>query len=157
MRFKLGGEHLPPSDQKEDKMNRAERRRRARAEAKKGIKYELTQEQIVAIRTNAIKEMEEELTRKTVKRAIAVSRALMVAVPLNILGHCYWEKTADKKLNKLMEECNSLFDSIESGVISINELIQDTAEMGNLKSEYFDILKDDKDLWNKINWKECAE
>ena len=138
-------------------MNRAERRRRAREEAKKGVKYELTQEQIVAIRTKAIKDMEEELTRKTVKRAIAVSKALMVAVPFNVLGHCYWEKTAGKKLNKLMEECNSLYDSIESGALSINELIQDTAEIGNLKSEYFDILKDDKDMWNKVNWKESAE
>ena len=138
-------------------MNRAERRRMAKEQAKMGKKYELTQDQIATIRRQAIKEMEEELTRKTVRRALAVSKALMVAVTMNVLGHCYWQKTADKKLNKLMEECNSLFDSIESGVISINELIQDTAEMGNLKSEYFDILKDDKDLWNKINWSEDVE
>lgn len=138
-------------------MNRAERRRMAKEQAKMGKKYELTQDQIATIRRQAIKEMEEELTRKTVRRALAVSKALMVAVTMNVLGHCYWQKSADKKLNKLMEECNSLFDSIESGVISINELIQDTADMGNLKSEYFDILKDDKDLWNKINWKETVE
>ena len=138
-------------------MNRAERRRMAKEQAKMGKKYELTQDQIATIRRQAIKEMEEELTRKTVRRALAVSKALMVAVTMNVLGHCYWQKSADKKLNKLMEECNSLFDSIESGVISINELIQDTAEMGNLKSEYFDILKDDKDLWNKINWSEDVE
>lgn len=135
-------------------MNRAERRRLAKAEAKKDIKYELTQEQISAIKTKAIREMEDELMKKTVKRAIAVSKALMVAVTMNVLGHCYWEKSADKRLPKLMDECNSLYDSIENGVISINELIQDTATMGNLKSEYFDILKNDKDLWDKINWKE---
>lgn len=135
-------------------MNRAERRRRSREEAKKDVTYKLTQEQIVAIRADAIREMEEELTRKTVRRAIAVSRSLMVATVMNILGHLYWEKTAKIKLPKLMEECNSLYDSIESGVISINELIQDTAEIGNLKSEYFDILKNDKDMWDKINWKE---
>lgn len=135
-------------------MNRAERRRRSREEAKKDVTYKLTQEQIVAIRADAIREMEEELTRKTVRRAIAVSRSLMVATVMNILGHLYWEKTAKIKLPKLMEECNSLYDSIESGVISINELIQDTAEMGNLKSEYFDILKNDKDMWDRVNWKE---
>jgi hypothetical protein len=138
-------------------MNRAERRRRAREEAKKDVTYKLTQEQIVAIRADAIRDMEEELTRKTVKRAIAVSRSLMVAVVMNVLGHCYWEKSAKQRLPKLMEECNSLYDSIESGVISINELIQDTAQMGNLKSEYFDILKNDKDLWDKVNWKERGE
>lgn len=135
-------------------MNRAERRRMAREEAKKDVTYKLTEAQIKAIEVDAIKRMEDKLMRDTVKRAVAVSRALMVAIPFNILGHCYWEKTADKRLNTLMEECNSLYDSIESGVISINELIQDTAEMGNLKSEYFDILKNDKDMWNKINWKE---
>ena len=136
-------------------MNRAERRRMAREQVKGTKKYELTQEQITTIKTEAIKEMRDELTRETVKRAIAVSRSLMVAVTMNVLGHCYWEKTADKRLNKLMEECNSLYDSIESGVISINELIQDTATMGNLKSEYFELLKNDKDLWDKRNWKEC--
>ena len=138
-------------------MNRAERRRMAKEQAKMGKKYELTQDQIATIRRQAIREMEEELTRKTVRRAIAVSRSLMVATVMNILGHLYWEKTAKIKLPKLMKEVDSLYDSIESGVISINELIQDTAEMGNLKSEYFDILKDDKDLWNKINWKETVE
>ena len=138
-------------------MNRAERRRRAREEAKKDVKYELSQEQIAAIRTKAIKEIEDMLIKDTIKRAISVSKALMVAIPFNILGHCYWEKSADKRLNKLMEECNSLYDSIESGALSINELIQDTAEIGNLKSEYFDILKNDKDMWDRINWKESAE
>ena len=138
-------------------MNRAERRRRAREEAKKDVKYELSQEQIAAIRTKAIKEIEDMLIKDTIKRAISVSKALMVAIPFNILGRCYWEKTAGKKLNKLMEECNSLYDSIESGALSINELIQDTAEIGNLKSEYFDILKNDKDMWDRINWKESAE
>lgn len=138
-------------------MNRAERRRRAREEAKKDVKYELTGAQIKAIRNDAIKEMEDELIQKTVKRAIAISRALMVAVPMNVLGHCYWEKSAHKKLNKFVEECDSLYDSIESGVISVNELIQDTAEMGNLKSEYFELLKNDKDMWDKVNWKENAE
>lgn len=138
-------------------MNRAARRRRAKEEAKKDVTYKLTEAQIKAIKRDAIKSMENKLMRDTVNRAVAVSRSLMVAVTMNVLGHCYWEKTADKRLPKLMEECNSLYDSIEAGVISINELIQDTAKMGNLKSEYFDILKDDKDMWNKINWRECAD
>lgn len=138
-------------------MNRAERRRLAREEAKREVKYELTEAQIRTIRNDAIRNMEDKLIKDTVKRAIAVSKALMVAVTMNVLGHCYWEKSADKRLPKLMDECNSLYDSIENGVISINELIQDTATMGNLKSEYFDILKNDKDLWDKINWKEREE
>lgn len=136
-------------------MNREMRRRMAREEARYREKvYELTESQIRDIKADAIKEMEDELIGKTVRRAIAVSRSLMVATVMNILGHLYWEKTAKIKLPKLMEEVDSLYDSIESGVISINELIQDTAEMGNLKSKYFDILKNDKDMWDKINWGE---
>lgn len=138
-------------------MNRAKRRRLAKEEASKNKIYHLTQEQLNSIRADAVRKIKDDLVRSTVKRAIAISRSLMVAVPMNVLGHCYWEKTAHKKLNGFMDECNSLFDSIESGVISVNELIQDTAEIGNLKSEYFDILKDDKDMWNKVNWKESAE
>lgn len=139
-------------------MNREMRRRMAKEEARNREKvYELTESQIRDIKADAVKKIEEQLVTSTVKRAVAVSRSLMVAVTMNVLGHCYWEKSAKQRLPKLMEECESLYDSIESGVISINELIQDTAEMGNLKSEYFDILKNDKDMWDKINWKERAE
>lgn len=134
-------------------MNRAERRRLAHKETKKEKVYHMTQAQIDAIKASAIRDLEDELVTKTVKRAIAVSRALMVAIPFNVLGHCYWEKSAATRLPKLLEECNSLYDSFESGAISINELIQDTAMMSNIESEYFDTLKDDEDMWNKINWK----
>ena len=39
---------------------------------------------------------------------------------------------------------------IEAGTISINELIQDTMELAGLQSEYFDRLKEDKELWEGL-------
>ena len=95
----------------------------------------------------------DKLRNDTVQRAVDVSRTLMVAVTMNVLGHCYWQKSAKTRLPKLMTECESLFESIEAGVISINELVQDTVEMSGIKSEYIDRLKADEDMWNCMNMK----
>lgn len=120
-------------------MGRAEMRRLQKKNNKKTKTYTLTQEQV------------DKLKNDTVQRAMDVSRALMVGVTMNVLGHEYWEKSAKKRLPKLMIECESLFESMEAGVISINELIQDTVEMAGVSSEYFDRLKEDKDLWERLN------
>ena len=53
-----------------------------------------------------------------------------------------------------MTECESLFESIEAGVISINELVQDTVEISGIKSEYIDRLKADREMWNRLNLQE---
>lgn len=119
-------------------MNRAEFRRQARKNNKKTKIYTLTEEQI------------EKMRRETVQMAVDVSRAFMIAIPCNILGRCYWEKTAKRKIKTFVDECESLYESVEAGVISINELIQDTSELGNIKSEYFDRLKENKRLWEKM-------
>lgn len=135
-------------------MNRAEMRRKAKEEAKKDVKYELNREQIKTIREEAIKSVEDTLMKNTVQKGVDISRALMVAVTMNVLGHCYWEKSAKKKLPKLMTECESLYESIEAGVISINELIQDTMDISGMSAEYFERLKKDKGLWKKLNMTE---
>lgn len=123
-------------------MNRAEMRRLAKKQTKKTKTYTLTGEQV------------DKLKHDTVQRAINVSRALMYGVVMNVLGHCYWEKTAHKKLPKLMVECESLYESLEAGVLSINELIEDTEKLANLESEYFKKLKQDKEMWKKMNMNE---
>jgi hypothetical protein len=132
-------------------MNRAEMMRKAREEAKNDVKYELTREQIKTIKEQAVKSVEDTLMKNTVQRGVDISRALMVAVVMNVLGHEYWEKSAKKRLPKLMIECESLYESIEAGVISINELIQDTMEISGISNEYFERLQEDKELWNKLN------
>lgn len=123
-------------------MNRAEIRRMAKKNNKRTKTYTLTGEQI------------EKLKKDTVQRAIDVSRALMIAIPCNILANEYWEKTAKKRMDKFMAECESLYESMEAGVISLNELIQDTAELSGIKSEYFDRLKEDREMWEKMNMNE---
>jgi hypothetical protein len=121
------------------KMNRAEMRRMNKKNNKKTKTYTLTEAQIDKLRTD------------TVRRAVDVSRALMMAIPCNVLGHCYWEKTAKKRMMKFMAECESLYESMEAGTISLNELLQDTAELCGIGSEYFDRLKEDRLMWERMN------
>jgi hypothetical protein len=123
-------------------MRRAEIRRMQKKNNKKTKTYVLTEAQL------------DKLKKDTVKRAVDVSRALMIAIPCNILANEHWEKTAKKRMPKFMVECESLFESMEAGVISINELIQDTAELCDIGSEYFDRLKEDKAIWERMNLEE---
>ena len=116
------------------KMNRAEIRRQAKIDSKKNKTYNMTKEQV------------DKLTIDMVRRAVDVSIGMMIAIPLNILGREYWEKTADKRLPKFMDECMSMYESIEAGVLTLSELIEDTQSLATIKSEYLERLKKDKKI-----------
>ena len=115
-------------------MNRAEIRRQAKIDSKKNKTYNMTKEQV------------DKLTIDMVRRAVDVSIGMMIAIPLNILGREYWEKTADKRLPKFMDECMSMYESIEAGVLTLSELIEDTQSLATIKSEYLERLKKDKKI-----------
>lgn len=115
-------------------MNRAEMRRQAKIDSKKNRTYNMTKEQV------------DKLTIDMVRRAVDVSIGMMIAIPLNILGREYWEKTADKRLPKFMDECMSMYESIEAGVLTLSELIEDTQSLATIKSEYLERLKKDKKI-----------
>lgn len=102
-------------------MNRAELRRQARLEGKKGKIYHLTQEQI--------DNMKKEMT----KDAIDVCFALMLSIPANVLARCYWEKTASKRIPLFIDECLSVYESIDAGVLTVPELIEDTEKLAKIK------------------------
>ena len=115
-------------------MTRAEIRRQAKIDSKKNKTYNMTKEQV------------DKLTIDMVRRAVDVSIGMMIAIPLNILGREYWEKTADKRLPKFMDECMSMYESIEAGVLTLSELIEDTQSLAIIKSEYLERLKKDKKI-----------
>ena len=115
-------------------MNRAEIRRQAKIDSKKNKTYNMTKEQV------------DKLTIDMVRRAVDVSIGMMIAIPLNILGREHWEKTADKRLPKFMDECMSVYESIEAGVLTLSELIEDTQSLATIKSEYLERLKKDKKI-----------
>ena len=115
-------------------MNRAEMRRQAKIDSKKNKTYNMTKEQV------------DKLTIDMVRRAVDVSIGMMIAIPLNILGREYWEKTADKRLPKFMDECMSMYESIEAGALTLSELIEDTQSLATIKSEYLEKIKKDKKI-----------
>ena len=46
----------------------------------------------------------------------------MLAIPLNVLVHEYWSKTAKKRAPKFIEEVISLYQSVEAGVVTEQQL-----------------------------------
>ncbi len=111
------------------RMNRAELRRQAKMNAKKEKVYTLTQAQIDKMKEDAVQE------------AVDVSFALMLAVPTNVLGRCYWEKSATKRIPQFLDECLSLYESIGSGTVQISDLIEDIEELGKLKMDCIERIK----------------
>lgn len=126
-------------------MNRAEFRRMNKKNNKKTKTYTLTQEQIDKLRDD------------TVRRALDVSRATSLGVVMNVLAHDYWEKSAKKKMPSFMAKCESLYESMEAGVISIKELIEDTIEICGISNECFDRLKEDRELWDRLDLERTEE
>lgn len=67
-----------------------------------------------------------ELARQSAKKmeTEATERAFlfMLAIPLNILVNDYWPKSAKKKAPKFIEDVISLYESVQDGVVSNEEL-----------------------------------
>ena len=108
-------------------MNRAELRRQKKLEAKKDKIYHLTQSQIDKIKEDAKKD--------AMPDAVDVSFGLMLAVPTNVLARCYWEKSAPKRIPQFLDECLSVYESINAGSLKITDLIEDVEEVGKVKLE----------------------
>ena len=104
-------------------MGRADYRRQAKKEAKKDKVYTLTQAQIDKMKDDIFQE------------ATDVSFGLMLSVPANVLGRCYWEKSAPKRLPQFLDECLKLYESIGTKTVEIKDIISDVEEVGNLSME----------------------
>lgn len=102
-------------------MDRAEFRRQAKKEAKKNKIYTLTQAQIDKMKWDIFQE------------AVDTSFGLTLSISADILGRCYWEKTSEKRIPEFLNECISLYDSINAGAIKISDIIKDVEEIGKLK------------------------
>lgn len=110
-------------------MARAEMRRQAKKEAKKNKVYTLTQAQIDKMKEDIFQE------------AVDTSFGLMLSIPADVLGRCYWEKTAVKRIPEFLNECISLYDSIGAGTVKVSDIIKDVEEIGKLKMEYVERIR----------------
>ena len=98
-------------------MNRAERRRQQKAEAKKQKTFTLTQAEIDKIKKEAVEE------------ATGNAMALMLVILLEVLIMDYWPKTAYKRLPRFVDRCLEVYRNWEDGVITMEEL---TPTSGNM-------------------------
>lgn len=85
--------------------------------------------------------MREIARREAMKMEVeATERAFlrMLAIPMNVLTNDYWSKTAKKRAPKFIEECVSLWKSVEAGVVTDEQLA--------------DFLKDIADVTIEAAW-----
>lgn len=114
-------------------MNRAEMRRQAKKNGKKDKIYYLTQAQI--------DKMKQEVAEEAVIQAVDRTFAYMLSIPTNVLARCYWEKSAPKRIPQFLDECLSVYESVGSGTLTLDELIEDTEKLGKLKMDISERIK----------------
>lgn len=75
----------------------------------------------------------------------------MLAIPLNILVHDYWSKTAKKRAPKFIDEVLSLFESVQEGVVSNEEIIGLLEDYAGVTVETMWMERKNKDLKEEIS------
>lgn len=69
-----------------------------------------------------MKEVAKKEAKKMESDAVEKAFLYMLAIPLNVLVHDYWSKTAKKKAPKFIEDVISLYESVQAGVVTDEEL-----------------------------------
>lgn len=59
----------------------------------------------------------------------------MLAIPLNVLVNDYWEKSARKRMPKFIEDVISLYEAVQDGVVSEQQLADLLDEYAGVKIE----------------------
>ena len=82
------------------------------------------------------------------KEALEKAFLLMLGIPLNILLHDYWKKSAKKRLPQFIKECISLYEAVEMGVVEfqdVSDLVYDLAGV-RYEAEWMKCRKDEQEL-----------
>ena len=68
---------------------------------------------------------------------IATEKAflLMLGIPLNILFHDYWKKSAKKRMPQFIKEVLSLYEAVEMGVVDFKEVSDLVYDLSGVKYE----------------------
>jgi hypothetical protein len=114
-------------------MSRAELRRQARKEAKKGKVYTLTQAQI------------DKMKEECVDEAVSISFGLMLAIPAKKLLD-YWKKTAPKRIPEFLDDCIKIYGEIGTKEVKVSELIREIEETCNIKMNCVERIKKLKEM-----------
>lgn len=68
---------------------------------------------------------------------IATEKAflLMLGIPLNILFHDYWKKSAKKRMPQFIKEVLSLYEAVEMGVVDFQEISDLVYDLSGVRYE----------------------
>ena len=85
----------------------------------------------------------EEASKIAGQKSVDIAWQLMLAIPCEVLlGDNYWSKTAKKRLPKFVDDCLSLYNSYNAGILTLAELRDDLWEWGGVKLEVDESVKD---------------
>ena len=90
-----------------------------------------------------IREIARKQAEKMENEATERAFLYMLAIPLNILFHDYWQKSAKKRAPKFIEEVTKYYLSVQEGVVTDQELADLLFDLAGVKIEA-DWLKEKK-------------
>lgn len=82
-----------------------------------------------------MKEIAKKSAMQMEKDAVDKAFFYMLAIPLNVLANDYWSKTAKKKMPQFIKDVISLYDSVQEGVVSSEELASLLDDLAGVKVE----------------------
>ena len=107
---------------------------KVRKQMNKAKRAGLSNVDLAMIRENARKTAQE-ATKEMEQRATEKAFLYMLAIPLNVLVNDYWEKSAKKRIPKFIEDCMSLYEAVQNGNVSDEELADLLYEYSGVKIE----------------------
>ena len=106
---------------------RSQIRREERDRQRKGKVYHLTQSQI--------NNMKVEITKQVIPEATEKAFKLMMGISCSVLAEVYWPKTGKKRIPEFLEEVFKLYESVESGVVTQEEIDRQLWKYGGMRIE----------------------
>ena len=82
-----------------------------------------------------MKEVAKKEAKKMESDAVEKAFLYMLAIPLNVLVNDYWSKTAKKKAPKFIEDVISLYESVQAGAVTDEELAELLNELAGVNVE----------------------
>ena len=96
----------------------------------KAKKQGLTNVDIYRMRETSLK-----VAREHEKKAAEKAFLYMLAIPLNVLVSDYWSKTAKRRAPEFIHKVLSLFDSVDKGIVTNEDLADLLKDMAGLDFE----------------------
>ena len=113
-------------------MTRAELRRLNKAENAKAKTYNMTSAQLEGLRKQEYERAKKEILSRVDELSSEILK-MMIVIPTNVLINDYWEKTAERRIPRFVEDCLELYDSWQKGSVSMEDMQSLTERYAKIK------------------------